>query len=72
MKAGRKIIVEVEPFWYRFPLTSSHMCRSARSPISSGVTSQGPIGPKLSQPFPLSHCEDCSWKERSEMSLQTK
>ena len=50
-----KIIVRVLPRWRRSPFTSSHMSRFCGSLISSLVTNHGPIGPKVSQPLPLSH-----------------
>ena len=42
------------PRWRGAPFTSSHRSRACGSGTSSGVTSQGPIGPKLSKPLPLS------------------
>jgi hypothetical protein len=58
------------PVCMRLPFRSSHMSRFWQSPTSSAVTSQGPTGPKVSQPLPLSHCEPSSfWKARSETSL---
>ncbi len=40
------------------PATCSTICGSG---ISSLVTSQGPTGPNVSQPLPLSHCEPSSF-----------
>ena len=43
------------------------------SPASSFVTSQGPVGPKVSQPLPLSQVPPRSiWYSRSETSLITQ
>ena len=69
--ATPKIIVRVLPVCRRIPLTSSHMSRFCGSLISSVVTSQGPIGPKVSQPLPLPHCDALRfiWYSRSETSL---
>jgi hypothetical protein len=65
-----KIMVLDEPSCLRTPLTSSHMARSCGSPTSSEVTIQGPTGPKVSQPLPLSQVPPRSiWKARSETSL---
>ena len=50
-----KIMVEVEPVWRRWPLTSSHIDSFCTSAISSLVTSQGPTGPKVSCDLPLVH-----------------
>src|SRR5216683_1340090 len=55
-----KIIVLVEPFCRVSPFTVSSMSRCCGSLTSSLVTSQGPIGPKVSQPLPLVH-----WPPRS-------
>ena len=65
-------MVRVLPVCMRLPLTSSHMSSTCGSVISSVVTSHGPIGPKLSQPLPLSHCDDWSWNARSETSFTTQ
>jgi len=56
MKYGLKIISDVEPVWRRTLLTSNHSPRLRTSSISSGVTSQGPAGLKVSQDLPLDHC----------------
>jgi len=55
-------------------LTSSHIFSFCGSPTSSAVTSQGPMGPKVSQPLPLSHWPPprYSWYWRSETSLTTQ
>ena len=71
MCATPKIMVLVLPLWRFSPLTSSHMSSFCTSLISSVVTSQGPSGPKVSQPLPLVHWPPRSiWKLRSETSLQ--
>ena len=68
-----KIIVAVVPVCMRLPFTSSHMSSFWTSSISSFVTIQGPVGPKVSQDLPLVHCPDSfPWKRRSETSLQTQ
>src|SRR3984885_11513707 len=65
-----KIMVEVLPRWRFSPLTLSHMASFCGSLISSLVTSQGPSGPKVSQPLPLVHCPARSiWNTRSDTSL---
>ena len=65
-------MVRVLPSWKRLPLTSSHMPRFCGSAISSRVTSQGPMGAKLSQPLPLSHWPPRSiWYSRSDTSFTT-
>src|SRR5258706_64546 len=48
-------MVRVLPRWRFSPFTSSHMSSVCGSAISSVVTSHGPMGPKVSQPLPLSH-----------------
>jgi hypothetical protein len=51
---------------------SSHILRLRTSPISSGVTSHGPTGLKVSADLPLDHCPPRSvWKARSLTSLAT-
>ena len=66
-----KIMVLVEPVCMRSPFTSSHMPSFCTSLISSLVTSQGPSGPKVSQPLPFIHWPPRSiWYSRSETSLQ--
>src|SRR5215510_2057113 len=66
-----KIMVEVEPVWRRWPLTSSHIDSFCTSAISSLVASHGPTGPNVSCDLPLVHCPSRSvWKLRSETSLQ--
>src|SRR3954469_2835003 len=66
-----KIIVLVLPRWRFSPFTSSHMSSVLTFLISSLVTSQGPSGPKVSQPLPLVHWPPRSiWNCRSETSLQ--
>ncbi len=67
-------MVRVLPRWRFSPFTSSHMFRLCGFLISSLVTNQGPIGPKVSQPLPLSHWppERSIWKARSETSLDRK
>src|SRR3954468_22625139 len=71
--AIEKIMVEVEPVWRRWPLTSSHIDSFCTSAISSLVTSHGPTGPNVSCDLPLVHCPRRSiWKLRSETSLQTQ
>ncbi|MNL69855.1 hypothetical protein D3C87_1947690 [compost metagenome] len=73
MKAGLKIMVAVEPSWKVLPLTFNHMRRLAGSGASSRVTSQGPMGPKVSQPLPLSQVPPRSvWKARSDTSLMVQ
>ena len=68
-----KTMVAVEPVCMRSPLTSSHMSSFCGSAISSGVTSQGPSGPKVGQPLPFIHWPDRSiWNSRSDTSLQTQ
>src|SRR3954453_5740269 len=68
-----KIIVLVLPRWRFSPFTSSHMSRVLTFFTSSLVTSQGPSGPKVSQPLPLVHWPPRSiWNCRSEPSLQTR
>ncbi len=62
-------MVRVLPVCMRLPLTSSAMPSVCGSRISSVVTSQGPIGPAVSKPLPLSHCVVAIWKARSETSL---
>src|SRR6516164_2969676 len=64
-------MVRVEPFCRLSPLTVSHMLSRCGSLISSLVTSQGPSGPNVSQPFPLAHWppERSIWKARSDTSL---
>ena len=64
---------EVEPVCRRTPLTSSHMPSAMTSPISSGVTSHGPAGLKVSADLPLDHCPPRSiWNARSLTSLTTR
>jgi hypothetical protein len=63
MKWGSKIIVEVDPFWRRTPLTSSHILRLWTSSISSGVTSHGPAGLKVSADLPFDHCPPRSFAD---------
>src|SRR5690242_17193743 len=71
--AMEKIMVEVDPVWRRWPLTSSHIDSFCTSAISSLVASQGPSGPNVSCDLPLVHCPRRSiWKLRSETSLQTQ
>ncbi len=71
--AIEKIMVEVDPVWRRWPLTSSHIDSFCTSGISSLVTSHGPTGPKVSCDLPLVHWPRRSiWKLRSETSLQTQ
>ena len=53
-------IVFVDPVCIRSPLTSSHMSSACTSPISSGVTSHGPSGPKVGALLPFTH-----WPARS-------
>ena len=53
--ATLKIMVLVLPSCMRTPFTSSHMCSFCGLGTSSRVTSHGPMGPKVSQPLPLSH-----------------
>src|SRR5271166_3432227 len=66
-----KIMVAVEPVCMRSPLTSRNMLSFCTSAISSGVTSQGPRGPKVGALLPFTHCPDRSnWNSRSETSLQ--
>ena len=66
-------MVRVLPVCMRSPLTSSHMSSFCGSGISSRVTSQGPIGPKVSQPLPLSHWPPrSSWYSRSDTSLMVQ
>ncbi len=64
----------VLPVCRRSPLTSSHMSRFCGSLISSVVTSHGPIGPNVSQPLPLFHCDALFfiWNSRSDTSLITQ
>ncbi|MNC86811.1 hypothetical protein D3C83_24920 [compost metagenome] len=64
-----KIMVRVLPVCMRLPFRSSAMSRPCGSRISSLVTSQGPIGPAVSKPLPLSHCVVAIWKPRSETSF---
>ena len=71
--AIEKIMVEVDPVWRRWPLTSSHIDSFCTSGISSLVTSHGPSGPNVSCDLPLVHWPQRSiWKLRSETSLQTQ
>jgi hypothetical protein len=67
--AQLKIIVLVLPLCMRLPFTSNHRSSACGSRTSSAVTSQGPIGPAVSKPLPLSHCVVAIWKARSETSL---
>ena len=53
------LAVDVEPHVERLRI-GDFVCR---------LPAKGPIGPKVSAPLPLSHCEDWSWKARSETSL---
>jgi len=48
-------MVEVDPVWRRWPLTSSHIDSFCTSAISSLVASHGPTGPKVSCDLPLVH-----------------
>src|SRR3546814_16205226 len=60
-------MVRVLPSWKRWPFTSSQRGRSCGSGTSSGVTSQGPTGPKVSALLPFTHWPvPSSWKPRSE------
>ena len=71
--AALKLMVLVWPVCMRLPLTSSHMASFCTLGTSSRVTSQGPIGPKVSQPLPLSHCGPrSSWNSRSLTSLMVQ
>ena len=66
-----KIMVRVEPSCIRCPSTSSQRARFWGSGISSWVTSQGPTGPKVSAPLPLSQVPPRSiCHSRSLTSLQ--
>src|SRR5690606_2214838 len=66
-------MVAVDPVCIRSPLTSSHIARLPGSSTSSRVTSQGPSGPNVSQPLPLSQVPARStWYSRSETSLTTQ
>src|SRR6186997_1235560 len=55
ISATPKIMVLVLPFWRYSPLTLSQILRFCGSLSSSLVTTQGPIGPNVSQPLPLVH-----------------
>ena len=73
MRAIVKIMSLVLESWMRWPLRSSQSRRFCTSPTSSGVTSQGPSGPKVGNILPLVHWPlRSSWNSRSEMSLQTQ
>ena len=65
-----KIMSRVLPSCMTSPLTRMRRPTFWGSAISSGVTSQGPTGPKVSQLLPLVNWpERCSWKSRSDTSL---
>lgn len=51
--ATLKIMVLVLPVCMRLPFRTSHMASFCGRGISSRVTSQGPIGPKVRSPFTL-------------------
>ena len=66
-------MVLVLPVCMRSPFRSSHMPSACGSGISSLVTIHGPVGPKVSQPLPLSQVPPRSvWKLRSETSFTTQ
>lgn len=72
IRAIKNIMVRVFPSCILLPLTSSHKERLCGSGTSFLVTSQGPIGPNVSHPFPLSHVGPLSnWKARSLTPLTT-
>ena len=54
-------------------MTSRYILRFWTSETSSLVTKYGPVGPKVSQDFPLVHCPSFfSWNSLSETSLTTQ
>src|SRR6266446_1471784 len=63
-----KISAFVLEFWRRSPLTQQRTDVSDRS-ISSALTSQGPMGQKLSWDLPISHCLWRLWRSRAVTSL---
>ena len=71
MKYGPKIIVEVTRSAGDAVDVEPHG-QSRTSSISSGVTSHGPAGSKVSADLPFDHCPPRSiWKARSLTSLTT-
>ena len=66
----RKIILDVLASCSTSPFTRWRIRSEWGRLISSRVTSHGPMGPNVSQPFPLSHCGPRSnWNSRSEISF---
>ena len=66
-------MVLVEPFCILFPFTSRYIFKFCTSDISSLVTKQGPVGPKVSHDLPLVHCPSLLiWNSLSETSLTTQ
>ena len=57
--------------WRSSPLTRVTSVRVARSPTSSGVTSQGPTGVDASKFLPANHCGVRVWKSRTLTSSRT-
>ncbi len=63
-------MLRVLPFCILSPLTSQTRSSAWGSGTSSDVTSQGPIGAKVSQLLPLDQLPPrSSWNSRSETSL---
>ena len=66
-------MVLVLPVCMRSPFRSSQRSSACGSGTSSAVTSQGPTGPKVSHPLPLSQVPlRSNWYSRSDKSFATQ
>src|SRR6476469_932541 len=70
ISATPKNIIAVFDDWTTSPSTVQEIAWRCGSPISSAVTSAGPIGQNVSSDLPRTHCPSPNWISRADTSLR--